>query len=156
MEIEIPRYTALFQLNLEFDKKIKINFKTKSNNEDSLSFETTKFGWGGGTVLPDNHEKVGLCSLTLNLKEELSDSANDFKFGTCHYIHHAVSNLADKFIVILNLEKKNFSWIKDSYFKEGNNYISELRIRVLAKIEVHPISKSTHEVTKYEFEHRKK
>jgi hypothetical protein len=156
------KYNPSFRLNLEFNKTIKINFETNSNNEDSLSFETTKFGWGGGTVLPENFEAIKLCKLYLNLKEELSDNPNDFKFGSCHFNDSNSLNAwapkeerlpPDEFIIILNLEKKNFSWLKDSYFKEGNNYISELKIDIYSTIIKHPTLNAFHEVTSYNFRH---
>ena len=145
-------YEPLFNIDLKFDKEIKIDFSSNSKT-DTLRFTTDKFWWGGGTELQEEYSKIELCDLTLNLEEELSDSGNDYKYGSCHYLHSDFT--PDKFIIIMNLEKKNFDWLKDSYFKEGNKYISELKITAYAKIKKHPILNAHHEITEYEFKHIK-
>ena len=64
-------YEPLFNIDLKFDKEIKIDFSSNSKT-DTLRFTTDKFSRGGGTELPEEYSKIELCDLTLNLEEGAS------------------------------------------------------------------------------------
>ena len=104
-------------INLFCDENTETSFKADSKNVDTINLNPTKitFAAGVSVKLPENFKNIDECNFGLNLREKLSESENDFKFGVFHVVHHT-GRLPDEFRGYLNLEKRNFSWLKDINF----------------------------------------